>query len=39
VNVSVDPLDLLVLLGEAASNQGFLEVLAEALKEIDLFHL
>jgi hypothetical protein len=39
VNVSVEPPNLLVLLGEAASNQGFLEVPAEALKEIDLFRL
>jgi hypothetical protein len=39
VNVSVEPPDLLVLLGEAASNHRFVEVVAEALKEIDLFHL
>jgi hypothetical protein len=39
VNVSVEPPNLLVLLGEATSSQRFLEVLAAALKEIDLFHL
>jgi hypothetical protein len=35
----VDPLTLLVLLEEVASNRNFLGVLVEALKEIDLFHL
>ena len=39
MNVSVEPPNLLVLLGEAASYQKFLDVLAEALKEIGLFHL